>query len=288
MKSIPGNPFLQEQAIPEEIMKSLYAHYGLDKPIWIQYIKYLKGIITFDLGPSFKYEGRSVNDVIKSGFPISFSLGIFALFISLIWGILWGSVAAHYPGKWQEKVSTLLSVVGMSVPSFILATFLQYLFGIKLGILPIARWGSFKHMILPALAIASFPSAFIARLVKTSMKEVLEKDYIRFAKSKGLTTFQIWKKHVFKNSLIPLNSYLGTLTANILTGSFVVEKIFGIPGIGSWFVSSIQNRDYTIILGLTIFYSSILMLTIFISDLVLFILDPRIKNNLIDYDRKAV
>jgi oligopeptide transport system permease protein len=288
MKSIPGNPFMQEQAIPEEIMKSLFNHYGLDKPIMIQYLKYLKGIVCFDLGPSFKYEGRSVNDVIKNGFPISFSLGIFALFLSLVWGILWGSISAIYRGKWQEKIATLFAVVGMSVPSFILATSLQYVLGIKLSILPIARWGSFEHMICPAIAMSAFPSAFIARLIKASMLEVLEKEYITLAKSKGLSSFQIWKKHIFKNSIIPLNSYLGTLTANILTGSFVVEKIFGIPGIGSWFVSSIQNRDYTLILGLTIFYSSILMLTIFISDLILFFLDPRIKNEFIDYERKTV
>ncbi len=279
MKSIPGDPFLQEQAIPEEIMKNLHAHYGLDQPIYIQYFKYIKGIVTWDLGPSFKYEGRSVNDIIRDGFPISFSLGLFALILALSWGVFWGSLAAFYRGKWQDRFATVIAVLGMSVPSFIMATFLQFIFGMKLGLLPIARWGSFSHMILPAIAISSFPSAFIARLTKTSMIEVLEKDYIMTARSKGLTTFEIWKNHVFKNSILPVISYLGTLTANIFTGSFVVEKIFGIPGIGSWFVNSITNRDYTIIMGLTIFYSSILMLTIFLSDLLLFFLDPRIKNN---------
>ncbi len=283
MKSIPGDPFLQEQAIPEEILKNLYAHYGLDQPIYVQYIKYLKGVVTCDLGPSFKYEGRTINSIIKSGFPISLSLGLFALTLSLIWGVLWGSVGAFYKGKWLDHFATLIALLGMSVPSFILATFLQYIFGMKLGLLPIARWGGFSHMILPAIAIASFPSAFIARLVKTSMIEVLQKDYIITAKSKGLSTFEIWKNHVFKNSLLPVVSYLGALTANIVTGSFVVEKIFGIPGIGSWFVNSITNRDYTIIMGLTIFYSSILMLTIFISDLLSFLLDPRIKNNMLEY-----
>ncbi len=280
MKTIPGDPFIQEQAIPEEIMKSLYTHYGLDQPIYIQYIKYIKGIFTWNLGPSFKYEGRTINDIIRDGFPISFSLGLFALSLALIWGIFWGSLAAIYKGKWQDRFATIMAVLGMSVPSFIMATFLQYLFGIKLGILPIARWGTLSHMILPAIAIASFPSAFIARLTKASMTEVLDKEYITTAKSKGLSTFEIWKNHVFKNSLLPVVSYLGSLTANILTGSFVVEKIFGIPGLGSWFVNSITNRDYTIILGLTIFYSSILMLTIFLSDLLFYILDPRIKNNL--------
>lgn len=284
MKSIPGDPFLQEQAIPEEIMKSLYEHYGLDQPIHVQYVKYLKGILTWNLGPSFKYEGRTINDIIQDGFPISLSLGLFALILALIWGVFWGSIAAFYRGKWQDRFATVIAVLGMSVPSFIMATFLQYLFGMKLGLLPIARWGGFSHMILPAIALSSFPSAFIARLTKTSMVEVLEKEFIITAQSKGLSPFEIWKNHVFKNSLLPIVSYLGSLTANILTGSFVVEKIFGIPGIGCWFVNSITNRDYTIIMGLTIFYSALLMIAIFIADLLFFLLDPRIKNNLLAYD----
>ncbi len=278
---------MQEQAIPEEIMKSLHSHYGLDKPFYIQYFKYIKGILTWDLGPSFKYEGRTINDIIRDGFPISFSLGIFALTLALFWGILWGSIAAFYKGKWQDRFGTVIAVLGMSVPSFIMATFLQYVFGMQLGLLPIARWGGFSHMILPALAIASFPSAFIARLTKTSMIEVLEKEYITTARSKGLSLFEIWRRHVFKNSLLPVISYLGSLTANILTGSFVVEKIFGIPGLGAWFVNSITNRDYTIILGLTIFYSTLLILTIFLSELLFFILDPRIKNNLLVSNAKS-
>ncbi len=282
MKSIPGDPFLQEQAIPEEIMKSLYAHYGLDQPVYIQYGKYLKGIVTWDLGPSFKYEGRTINDIIRDGFPISLSLGLFALVLAVVWGIFWGSVAALFRGKWQDRFAMVIAVVGMSVPSFIMATFLQYIFGMKLGLLPIARWGDFWHMILPAMALASFPSAFIARLTKTSMTEVLAKEFIITARSKGLSTFEIWKGHVLKNSLLPIISYLGSLTANIFTGSFVVEKIFGIPGLGCWFVNSISNRDYTIIMGLTIFYSSLLMITIFIADLLFFLLDPRIKNNMLD------
>ncbi len=288
MKSIPGNPFLQEQAIPEEIMKGLKAHYGLDKPIYIQYAKYLKGIITCDLGPSFKYEGRTINDIIRNGFPVSFLLGLLALVIALVWGIFWGSIAAFYRGTYIDRFATVIAVLGMSVPSFIMATFLQYFFAMKLGLLPIARWGGFSHMILPAIAMASFPSAFIARLTKSSMTEVLEKDYILMAKSKGLSLFEIWKNHVFKNSILPVVSYLGALTANILTGSFVVEKIFGIPGIGAFFVNSITNRDYTIIMGLTIFYSSLLMITIFLSDLLFLILDPRIKTGMSDYETKFV
>ena len=281
MKSIPGDPFMEEQAIPEEIKQSLFAHYGLDQPFHIQYLQYLKGVVTWDLGPSFKYEGRTVNDIINDGFFVSASLGALALIIALFWGVLWGSIAAFFRGKWQDHTSMTIAVLGMSMPSFLMATILQYGFAIKLGILPIARWGSFEHMILPAIALSAFPSAFIARLTRASMVEVLEKDYILTARSKGLSNFKIWKNHILKNSLLPVVSYMGTLVTNVLTGSFVVEKIFGIPGLGSWFVNSITNRDYTIILGLAIFYSLILMAVIFIVDVLYFFIDPRIKNQII-------
>jgi oligopeptide transport system permease protein len=284
MKSIPGDPFTQEQAIPEEIMQNLYEHYGLDKPLHIQYLKYIKGFLTLDLGPSFKYEGRTTNQIIKEGFPISATLGLIAFGLAIFWGILWGSIAAFYKGRYLDHFGMLLAVAGMSVPSFITATLLQYIFSIKLGVLPIARWGTFSHMILPAIALASFPSAFIARMTRASMVEVLQKEYILTAKAKGLSKFQIWKKHVLKNSLLPVISYLGTLFASITTGSFIVEKIFGIPGLGGWMVSSITNRDYTIIMGLTIFYSFILLISITITDIIYFFLDPRIKDRFQNYE----
>jgi len=278
MKAIPGDPFMQEQAVPEEIMQALHAHYGLDQPLYIQYFKYLKGIVTFDLGPSFKYEGRTINDIIKEGFPISATLGLFSLILALFCGILWGAIAAFYRDKWQDRCSMIIAVFGMSVPSFIMATLCQYIFAVKLAILPIARWDSFSHIILPSIALSSFPMAFIARLTRTSMVEVLEKEYILTARAKGLSSIAIWKNHILKNSLLPVISYIGTLFANIVTGSFVVEKIFGIPGLGAWFVNSISNRDYTIILGLTIFYSSLLMITMFCVDFLYYFIDPRIKS----------
>lgn len=284
MKSIPGDPFTEEQAIPEEIMQNLYQHYGLDKPLHIQYFKYLKGFLTLDLGPSFKYEGRTTNQIIKEGFPISAALGCAAFFLALFWGVFWGSIAAFNKGKFLDHFAMLLAVGGMSVPSFLTATFLQYVFSIKLGLLPIARWGSFAHMILPAIALAAFPSAFIARMTRASMVEVLQKEYILTAKAKGLSKFQIWRKHVLKNSFLPVISYLGTLFASVTTGSFIVEKIFGIPGLGGWMVSSITNRDYTIIMGLTIFYSFILLTSIIITDIVYFFLDPRIKDRFQNYE----
>ena len=278
MKSIPGDPFLQEQAIPEEIMKSLYKHYGLDKPLYIQYYKYLKGFFTFNLGPSFKYESRTVNDIIRDGFPITAALGSLALLFALTWGILWGSIAAFNRGKLLDHIAMTIAVLGMSLPSFILASSLQYFFAMKLSLFPIARWGTFSHMVLPAISLSAFPSAFIARMTRASMVEVLEKEYVLTARAKGLSNFQIWKSHILKNSLLPVVSYLGTLFSTIFTGSFVVEKIFGIPGIGGWLVSSITNRDYTIIMGLTVFYSVILMISIYLVDIIYFFLDPRIKD----------
>jgi len=284
MKAIPGDPFTQEQAVPEEIMKSMYAHYGLDQPIFVQYVKYIKGLLTFDLGPSFKYEGRSVSDIIKEGFVVSFVLGSFALIISISFGLVLGSIASVYRGRWQDRLAMFVAVVGMSVPSFIFATVLQYAFSIKIHLFPIARWGSLAHVILPSFALAALPMAFIARLTRTNMIETLQQDYILTAKSKGLSTWQILLKHVLKNSLLPVITYVGPLSATIITGSFIVEKIFGIPGLGGWFVTSISNRDYTVIMGVTMFYSTILLFMVFLVDILYFFLDPRIQKNYLTYE----
>ncbi len=278
MKAIPGDPFSQEQALPNEIRKSLFAHYGLDQPLHIQYLKYLKGVVTWNLGPSFKYEGRTVNDILRDGFPISATLGAIALITAFVWGVLWGSIAAFYKGKWQDSCAMTIAVLGMSIPAAILAAFLQYLFAIKWGLFPIARIGTLKHLVLPAISLSAFPSAFIARLTRTSIIETLQKEFIVTARAKGLSNFEIWKNHILKNSLLPVIAYTGTLFAKIVTGSFIIEKIFGIPGLGCWFVNSVINRDYTIILGLTIFYNIILLLAIFFVDILYLFLDPRIKN----------
>ena len=277
MQAAPGDPFMQEQAIPEEIMKSMYAHYGLDQPWYIQYVKYLKGLVTWDLGPSFKYEGRTVNDIIREGFPVSFILGLEAITISLFSGVILGTIAAVKRSRWQDNLAMILAVVGISVPNFIMATFLQYLFSMKMDLLPVARWGSLAHSILPALSLAALPTAFIARLTRANMVEVLEQDYVQTARSKGLSTRQVVLKHVLKNSLLPVLTYLGPLTSAILTGSFIVEKIFGIPGLGGWFVNSITNRDYTVIMGVTVFYSALLMLCVLVVDLMYTVIDPRIR-----------
>jgi oligopeptide transport system permease protein len=277
MHAIPGDPFIQDKAIPEEILKALHKHYGLDQPLHVQYVKYLKGVLQFELGPSFKYEGRTVNQIINDGFPLSFCLGMEALCLAVFGGITLGSLAALNHLRWQDHLNMIIAVIGISVPSFILATFLQYLLAMKLDLLPVARWGTFAHTIMPAISLAALPMAFIARLTRSNMVEVLQQDYIQTAKSKGLNSFQIIFKHVTRNALLPVVTYLGPLSASVITGSFAIEKIFGIPGLGQWFVTSITNRDYTVIMGTTIFYSAILMLCIFIVDLLYCFIDPRIQ-----------
>lgn len=276
MHTIPGDPFLQDKAIPEEILESMKRHYGLDQPLPVQFWNYLKGVLHGNLGPSFKYEGRSVNDIIASGFPISCYLGLEALVISVVGGIFLGSLSALKFHSFTDYLCMIFAVIGISVPSFILATFLQYLLAMKLSLLPVARWGSFSHTIMPAIALSALPLAFIARLTRSNMIEVLQQDYIQTAKSKGLNSYQVLIKHVLRNGILPVVTYIGPLTASIMTGSFAIEKIFGIPGLGQWFVLSITNRDYTVIMGLTLFYSALLLFSVFVIDLLYCFIDPRI------------
>ncbi len=277
MKAVPGDPFHEDHRLPVEIQQALRAHYGLDEPWFQQYGRYLKAIVNGDLGHSLRYKDQTVSGIIKQSFPVSALLGLEALLLSISFGIALGALAAVYQDGWQDRLGMVVVVLGVSVPSFILATLLQYLFGLKLGWLPVARWGSFAHTILPAIALASLSTAFIARLTRASMIEVLCQDYIKTAKAKGLSRFQIIWKHALRNALLPVITYLGQLTANILIGSFVIEKIFGIPGLGQWFVSSIGNRDYPMIMGITIFFSVLLIGTTFVVDLLYSVIDPRIR-----------
>jgi oligopeptide transport system permease protein len=277
MKAIPGDPFTQEKALPKEILQSLYEHYKLNDPWYIQYGNYLKSIVKWDLGPSFKYKSRTVNDIINSGFPISATLGLEAMFLAICFGIALGTIAALRQNQWQDYLAMVIAVIGISVPSFILAASLQYVLSIKLDLLPVARWGTFKQSIMPAMALAALPTAFIARLTRANMVEVLSMDYIKTARSKGLNDWIVIIKHALRNALLPVVTYVGMLTANILTGSFIIEKIFGIPGLGQWFINSITNRDYTVIMGITVFYSIILLTSIFLIDVAYSWIDPRIK-----------
>ncbi len=277
MHAIPGDPFMQEQAVPPEILKSMYRHYGMDDPMIVQYGRYLKNLLTWDLGPSFNYEGRTVNGIIAEGFPVSLALGCEALFLAIGSGLLLGSLSAAFRSGWQDHLAVVVSAIGISLPNFLIATLLQFFLAMKLALLPIARWESFAHTILPALAIAALPTAFIARLTRSSMIEVLQQDFILTARAKGLHMRQVIFRHVLRNALLPVVTYLGPLTASVITGSFVIEKIFAIPGLGHWFVSSVSGRDYTVILGVTVFYSMFLMTCVFFVDVIYCLIDPRIR-----------
>ncbi len=280
MKAVPGDPFMQEQALPKEIHDALRKHYGLDDPWYEQYWNYLTQIATWNFGPSFIYKGQTVNEIINKSFPVSAVLGLEALFLAISFGITLGTFAAIYHHRWQDNTAMILAALGLSIPSFILASLLQYTLGFQLGWFPIARWGAFMQTVLPAVSLAAMPMAFIARMTRVSMLKVLHQDYIKTARAKGLTESRVLARHAFLNALLPLLGYLGQLSANILTGSFIIEKIFSIPGLGQWFVSSISNRDYTVIMGVTVFYSLILLGAMFLVDIIHSLLDPRAKEAL--------
>ncbi|MGB7978896.1 MAG: ABC transporter permease [Chlamydiales bacterium] len=277
MHAIPGDPFIGDRVIPQEVLDSLYAYFGLDEPLWAQYLKYIKGLLRGELGPSIVYQGRTVNQFIAEGFPVSAQLGLQALLLAIPTGILLGTWAAIKRGQWQDSAAMILSTLGVSVPNFVLSSLLQFLFSVKLHLLPVARWGGFEHTILPTLALAALPTAFIARLTRSNMVEVLQQDYIQTALSKGLPLFRVSLRHGLRNALLPVITYLGPVTSQILTGSFMIEKIFAIPGLGAWMIHSINGRDYPMIMGLTVFFSSFLMISMFCVDLIYLFVDPRIR-----------
>lgn len=277
MRIMPGGPFSSEKKIPPQIIANLEEKFGMDKPLFVQYKMYIKNLLKGDLGPSMKYEGRTVNWVIGYSFPTSAKLGIVAVIVSLILGIYMGIVSALNQGKWPDYVCMILATLGVTVPSFVLATLLILLFSVKLGWLPVIGFDGPKNYIMPVIALGGYSIAFIARLTRSRLIEVVQQDYIRTAKAKGLSRNVVIYKHALKNSLIPIVTYLGPLIAGILTGSFVVERIFGIPGLGGEFVNSINHRDYTTLLGVTVFYSTLLIVCNFIVDILYVVIDPRIK-----------
>lgn len=280
MKAIPGDPFTQEELIPEEVLRSLKAHYGFDKPVWQQYVHYITSLLQGDLGPSFKYEGRTVNQIIKDGGSISFLIGILTLFISIPTGVLLGTIAAFGQGKLRDRCILFFVTFTTSVPGFIKAVLLQYFFAVWLSVLPIAKWGSPAHMVLPVLSLSLMPIGLIARLVRSQLCDILQKDHILTAKMKGLNTMQIAFFHALPLSILPLLSYLPPLCTQILTGSFVIERIFAIPGLGGWFISAVLARDYTVIMGLSLFYGAMLTLATTFFDLLIFFFNPKMRRNI--------
>jgi len=277
MRAIPGGPFTDEKAIPSFVLEKMMDRYHLNDPLYIQYGRYLLNILKFDLGPSYRYEGMTVNELIANSFPVSFEIGSIALIIALLIGIPAGIISALRRGKWQDRLAMILSVLGVTVPNFVIAAACVYIFAWQLGWVTVGFWEGISTAILPAITLAGYPAAFISRLVRSSMLEILGQDYIRTAYSKGLSERAVIYIHALKNALIPLITYLGPLTAGILTGSFVIEQVYGAPGLGTFFVTSITNRDYTTIMGVTVFYSAILIFFNLITDILLSFIDPRIK-----------
>lgn len=277
MRLAPGNPFASERAIPPAIQESLNEKYGLDNPWYVQYKDYLINSVTGDFGTSMKYKYRETNEMIAEGFPISMTLGLEAMFIAISFGVFIGTIAALFHNKWPDYLMSIFAVIGISVPSFVMASVLQYYLALQLGWFPIAGWDGFIYSILPAVALASTPMAFIAKLTRSSMLEETSSEYVKMAKAKGLSRWVVVFKHALRNALLPVVTYLAPLTAGIITGSFVIEEIFAIPGIGKYFVTSISNRDYTVIMGTTVFYSVILLLAVLIVDILYSFIDPRIS-----------
>ncbi|CAM5205906.1 Oligopeptide transport system permease protein OS=Ureibacillus acetophenoni OX=614649 GN=SAMN05877842_11167 PE=3 SV=1 [Ureibacillus acetophenoni] len=277
MRLAPGSPFASEKEFPPQIEEQLNAKYGLDNPWYIQYMDYVIDSFTFDFGESMKYKGRSTNDIIFESFPISFTLGMEAMLIAVGFGVLFGVIAALYHNRFPDYLITTIAVLGISIPSFILAGLMQYFLAFKLGMFPISGWKGFIYSILPALAIATTQIGFIAKLTRSSMLEQRNSEYVKLAKAKGLGKWTTVFRHTLRNALLPVVTYLGPLSAGVLTGSFVIEQIFSIPGLGRHFVTSIGNRDYTVIMGTTVFYSIILLFAVFIVDILYSYIDPRIK-----------
>ena len=277
MSFAPGSPFLEEQNMPIETLKALRAHYGLDDPFIVQYIRYLKSIFSGNLGPSLKYPAQTVNEIITNCFPISLTIGIEALLLSIPLGIGLGTYSALHAKGIKNYWTMAISVLGVSVPSFVIATSLQFLFAIYFPLFPVARWGTFQHTVLPSLALAIGPACFISRLLRASVLEVLNQQYVQTARTKGLKEWWVLLCHVLKNAVLPILGYLGPISTNVLVGSFVVERVFGIPGLGQWFVTGVINRDYPVIGGLTLFYSILLLANHTFIDMINSYLDPRLS-----------
>lgn len=278
IRMLPGDPFTSEKEIPLAVRRNMFARFGLDKPLYMQYLLYLKNFfLNGDMGPSMKYETRSVRDIIFRSFPASGKIGLLVVLASLFAGINMGVVAAMNQGRLSDRLSMLLVTLGVTVPNFVLANLLILFFSIKLKVLPPTGYGGFRYLFMPVVALSGYSTAFIARLTRSKYLEVMQQDYIKTARAKGMSRFSVVFKHAMRNAIIPVITYLGPLVANVLTGSFVVETIFAIPGLGREFVLSISNRDYSLILGVSVFYSCFVILCNFLVDVVYVLIDPRIR-----------
>ena len=276
IRLMPGGPFDGDKMTPE-VKANLNEKYGLDKPLLQQYGIYMGNLAKGDMGESMIFPGRSVNENIEYSFPTSAKLGVVSILFSVLTGVFFGIVAALKAGKWQDKVCMFLATIGMTVPSFVIGSVLIYFLTVELRLLPAVGFYGPENYIMPVLALSGSAMAFITRLTRTRLADVLKSDYIRTAKAKGLSRSKIIIKHALRNSLIPIVTYLGPLIAGVLTGSFVVEKMFAIPGLGNEFVLSVSGRDYTALLGITVFYCTLIVVSNLLVDILYGVIDPRIK-----------
>jgi oligopeptide transport system permease protein len=277
MRLAPGGPFDQDRALPEQVRTNIEARYHLDEPLWRQYLRYLGDVIRGDLGPSFRYPDRTVNELLALGFPVSLQLGGCAMLVAILLGGSAGLVAGVRRNSPLDYLSMSLALGGVSVPNFVLGPLLMLVFAVGLGWLPVAGWGSWRHVILPAVTLGSFYAAYIARLTRAGLLEVIGQDFIRTARAKGLREAVVILRHALPCAVLPVVTYLGPAAAAVLTGSVVVETIFSIPGIGRYFVGGALNRDYTLVLGTVLAYSLLLLLFNLIVDLLSAWLDPRVQ-----------
>ena len=277
MHAVPGGPFDSEKKFPPEIKKNIEAKYHLDQPVYLQYGYYLRDLSRLRFGPSFKYINRQVEDILLDTFPVSMELGLCALLWAVAVGVLAGVVSAIKRDTVFDRLSILGATLGISIPNFVLGALLILVFSHRLKILPPALWEGPRYLILPALTLGAGPAAYLARLTRSSVLEVLEKDYVRTARAKGLSGAMVIGKHVLKNSLGPVVTVIGPLTAMLVTGSFIVEKIYSVPGMGRYFITAVTNRDYPLVMGVTIVYAVLIVLMNFIVDLVYTFLDPRVR-----------
>ena len=277
MHLVPGGPFDGDKILPPEIIANIEAKYHLDEPIEIQYLLYMKQLLQGDLGPSYKYIGRDVSDILRDTFPVSFTLGMCAVLVVLGLGLPAGVISAYWKNSLLDRSILLFAAMGISVPSFVLGAVSVWIFSHQWHVLPPALWEGPRYMILPAFALGSGFAGYIARLTRTTVLDVLGADYIRTARAKGLTEFNILLRHVLKNSLYPIVSVMGPLTAGLITGSFVIEFIFSIPGMGRFFITAVTNRDYPLIMGVTLVYAVLIVVANILVDMIYGWLDPRVS-----------
>ncbi len=277
LRFLPGGPFEREKALPPEILRNIEARYDLDEPLGRQYLRYLADLARGDLGPSYKYVGRDVSQILGEALPVSLLLGAVAFVLACVFGVAMGLLAAVWRGSAADRGIMLLALFGVSMPSFVLAAVLVLGVGLGLGWLPAALWEGPLYAVLPAITLAALPTAYVAQLTRTSVIEVIDLDHVRTARAKGLSEMRVRLRHVLRNALLAVVTYFGPLLAVLLTGSFVVEQIFAIPGIGRFFVTAVTNRDYPLVMGVTLLYAVLVVAANLAVDLLYGWLDPRIR-----------